>query len=149
PRGDHSHDADRLARDFDVEAGPHGRDLFAGETEAFAGKVQEYLRGADDFAHAFRNGLSLFLGQEASELVFARHDLVADALEDVVAGLRIGARPRRESRLGGGDGRIHLLAVAVHEPADNVLRIGGVDVLGDARALEPGAADEILFYCRR
>ena len=103
PRRDQADDADRLARDLDVDAGPHRGELLAGQAQALAGEEQEDLPGAHDLADALGQGLAFLARQQAAELVLAREDLVADALQDVVALLDRGARPGREGRLRGRD----------------------------------------------
>ena len=46
PRRDQADDADRLAGDLHIDAGPHGRHLLAGHAQALAGEEQEDLAGA-------------------------------------------------------------------------------------------------------
>ena len=53
-------DADRLARDFDVDARTDRRDLFTGESKHFAGEELEDVAGANRFADALRQRLALF-----------------------------------------------------------------------------------------
>src|SRR5438093_1124705 len=50
PRCDDRDHADRLARDLDVDAGPHRRDLFSGEAQRLAAEELEDLSCANDLA---------------------------------------------------------------------------------------------------
>src|SRR6185312_10624163 len=84
PRRDQTDDAERLARRLDVDARPHRRDLLAGDPQAFAGEEQEDLARSDRLANRLGERLALFAREQPPELVLARKDLVADALQDVV-----------------------------------------------------------------
>ena len=65
PRRDQADDAERLARDLDVDAGAHGGELLAGQPQRFAGEELEDLAGARDLADALRQRLA-FLARRAA-----------------------------------------------------------------------------------
>ncbi len=143
-------DAERLARDLDVDVRPHGCDLLAGKPHAFGREEQEDLAGANRFTHAFGDGLAFLAREQAAELVLAREDLVADALQDVVALLDRPARPRRKRLLRRGDRAFRRFRVGPSEETDHVAGVRRVDVLGGLRRFEPFARDVVArcFHCR-
>ena len=121
--------------------------LLAGQAQRLAGEEREDLAGARDFADAFRQGLAFLARQQAAELVLAREDFDAEILfEDVEALLRRRARPGREGGLGGGDRLLGLRLVGLGVFADDIVGVGGIDVPGDAGAVDPFAVDEVLEH---
>jgi len=84
PRRDQPNDADRLARDLDVDARAHRCDLLPCETHAFRGEEQEDLPGANGLADAFGERLAFLAREQAAKVVLASENLVADLLQDVV-----------------------------------------------------------------
>ncbi len=143
PRRDEADDADRLARHLDVDAGPHRRQLVAGEPQHFAGEELEDVPGARRFADAFGQRLAFLARQEAAELVLAREDLRADAVEHVRALLDRACRPRRERRFRRGDRRARLRRVGLRVLADHVADVRRIEVGRGGGAGDPFAGDEI------
>ena len=115
-------DAERLAGDLDFDARPRRVDLLAAEPHRFAGEELEDRAGAAGLADAVGERLALLAREQSSELLLAREDLGAGAIEDVEPFLRCRARPLRECRPRGGDGLIDFDAVAARELADDVAR---------------------------
>ena len=103
PRRDQADDAERFARDLDVEAGTNRGDLLARHAQRLAGEERKDLARARDFADAFRQGLAFLARKQTTELVLARQNFDRDLVEHVVPRLRRRARPGRKRRLGGGD----------------------------------------------
>ena len=136
PRRDDADDADRLARHGHFEARPHARHDLAGEPQRLAGEEIEDLPGAHRLADALGQRLALLAGEQAAELLAPLENLVAGRLEDVVALLDARARPRRERRLGGGDGALGVVGAAARVVADDLVGVGRVDV-GDGLARPP------------
>src|SRR6185312_1885810 len=94
--------------------------------------------------------LAFFAREEAPKLVLARENFVPDALQDVMPLLDSAARPRGERlpcRLDRVPGRLRIRA---GEEADDVGRVGRIDVLGRLRGSKPLARDEIArcLHCR-
>ena len=99
-------DADRLAGDLDLDAGPDRVELVAADAHRLAGEVLEDGAGAAGLADAVGQRLALLARQLPSQLLLARQDLGAGAVEDVEPLLRrstptIWRRPasRRRHRL--------------------------------------------------
>ncbi|MNY62036.1 hypothetical protein D3C86_1987920 [compost metagenome] len=67
------------------------------------------MRRARHFANAFGQRLALFAAQQLAQLLLARQDFLARLAENGMALQDAGARPGRESRLGGGDGLLGFL----------------------------------------
>ena len=85
PRRDQGDDADRLARDLDLDAGAHGGELLARHAQRFTREELEDVRRADGFADAFRERLAFLAREQPAELVLARQDVGSDLVEDVRA----------------------------------------------------------------
>ena len=148
PRRDHPDDAERFARDFHVHARTCRGDFLARQPHAFAGEELEDLPGADGFADAFDQRLAFLARQQFPELILARDDFVADALQDVMPLLDRGARPGRECRLGRGDRFLRISRAGARKVADHVLGVRRVQVLRVVLRFDPFAANEILCMNR-
>ena len=98
PRRDDADDADRLARDLDVDVRPDAGELLARNPQRFAGEEVEDLPGAGRLADRLGQRLALFAREQPAELLAAGEDFGRDAQQDVVALLRRRARPGRERR---------------------------------------------------
>ena len=120
------------------------RQLLAGQAQAFAGEELEDLAGARDLADALGQGLALLAGQQAAELVLAGDDLVADALEDVVALLDRRARPGREGVMRRRDRALGIGGRGAGELAHHVVGVRRIDVRRGLRRRDPFAGDEVL-----
>ena len=88
PGSDEADDADRLARDLDLDAGPHRVELVAADAHRLAGEVLEDRSGAAGLAHGIGQRLAHLARELLSELLLARQDLRAGAIEDVEPLLR-------------------------------------------------------------
>ena len=115
-----SDDADRLARDLDVDVRPHAGELLARNSQRFAGEEVEDLAGAGRLADAFGQRLALFAREQAPELVAPRQNLSRDAQEDVMALLRRRSRPGGKRRVRGVDRRACLRGVGLRVLANDV-----------------------------
>ncbi len=144
PGRDHADDADRLARELDVEAGADGGALLADQAQRLAGEERKDLAGARDLADALGQGLAFLAGQQAAELFLAGEDFERNLVQRIIALLRCRLRPGREGGLRGGDRLLGLRLVGLGVFADEIVGVGGVDVPGDAGAVDPFAADEVL-----
>jgi hypothetical protein len=113
PRRDEADHADRLARDFDADAGRTDGTRSPFRRSAFAGEELEDVAGAGHFADGFGQGLAFFAREQVAQFGLARQDLGAGGVEDVEALLR-----RRQAP---GDLRLHRGAMACaparHRPA--------------------------------
>jgi hypothetical protein len=85
PRRDEADNAERLARDLDIDPRPYRRHFFPGEAQRLAGKNLKMFPARACFADPFGQRLAFLAGEEPPELVLAREDLVAGAIEDVRA----------------------------------------------------------------
>ena len=90
--------------------------------------------------------LALFARQQPAELVLARHDLVGDLRQNVVALLDAGPRPCRERGTGRADGVLGLLPRSARIAADDVAGIGRIDIVGGLLAIDPASGDKILMH---
>ena len=123
PRRDRGHDADRLARHLDVQAGAHGGELLARDAQRLAGEELEDLPGAADLADRLGKRLALLAGEQVAQLRLAGEDFRADEVERVGARLRRGHRPLRERRARGGDGGARLGIPGAGVFVDHVRRV--------------------------
>ena len=124
----------------DLDAGPDARHDFAGQAQRFAGEEIEDLPCPHRLADAFGKRLALLARKQAAELLAPLQNLVAGRLEDVVALLDARARPRREGRLGGGNGALGVVGAAAGIVADDLVGVGRVDV-GNGLAVHPVPID--------
>ena len=93
------------------------------EAQRLAGEELEDGAGARRLADAVGERLALLARQQPAELVLAREDLGAGAVEDVESLLRRRARPLRERRARRRDRvRRASAVVAARELADDVAR---------------------------
>ena len=146
PRRDDADDANRLAGDFDADAGAHRRDDLARQAQHFTGKEIKNLCGAGHFANAFRQGLAFFAAQQLAQFGLARQDFLGSLAQDGMALKDARTRPGGESRLGGCDGLLGLFGRSLRVNAHHIIDVGGVDVLAPLRA-DPFASDEVLMQC--
>ncbi len=124
--------------------GTDGGALFAHQAQRLAGEERKDLAGTSDLADAFGQGLAFLAGEQAAQLFLAGEDFERDLVQRVKALLRRRARPGGEGGLGRGDRLLGLRLVGLGVFADHIVGIGGVDVLGDAGAIDPFAADEVF-----
>ena len=143
PRRDEADDADRLARHLDVDAGAHRRQLLAREAQRFAGEELEDVPGPRRLADAFGQRLAFLARQEPAELVLAREDFGADAIEEVRSLLDRARRPRRSGRFGGGDRRARLRGIGLRVFADHVADVRRIAIGRCRSAGDPFAGDEV------
>jgi hypothetical protein len=148
PRRDQAHHADRLARHFDTDAGPHRCDRLAADAQCLAGEELEDVARAHDLAGRLGQGLAFLARQQVAELALARQDLAAGRVEDVEALLRRRHAPAGKRRARRGDRRARLLGVGLRVLADHVARVRGIDVARDARTVDPLAVDQVLEHAR-
>ena len=144
PRGDHTDHAQRIAGDLDADTRTHARHGLAGQAQTFTGKKRKNLACTAGFADAFGQGLAFFACQQAAQLVLAGENFIGCLFQNLVAFLRSGARPGRECRLGGGNGFVGLCARCAGIMSDHIRGVGRVDVLVDAGAVDPLAADMVF-----
>ncbi|GLQ12061.1 hypothetical protein GCM10007913_39930 [Devosia yakushimensis] len=103
----------------------------------------ENLRGAGHFANAFRQRLALFAREQFTQLGLAGQDFLAGLGEDRMAFENARARPSRKRRLGSSDGLLCFFSCGAGIEADDLGRIGRVDILHPIRA-HPFPVDEVL-----
>jgi hypothetical protein len=146
PGRDQADHADRLARHFDADAGPHGGQHFAAGAQGLAGEELEDVAGTRDFADGLGQGLAFLARQQVTEFIAACQDLGTRGIEDVEALLRRGHAPGR-LRLGGrGDRLLGVLGIRLRVFADHVTCVGRIDVAAGAGAFDPLAADQVLEH---
>ena len=144
PGRDHADDAHRLTGELDVDAGTDGSALLADQAQRFAGEECKDLAGTGDLADALGERLAFLAGEQAAELFLAGEDFEGNLVQRVVAHLRRRLRPGGEGGLGCRNRLLGLRLVGLGVLADEIVGVGGVDVLGDAGAVDPFAADEVL-----
>ena len=71
PGRDQADDADRLARDLDIDIGPHRGELLASNAKRLPSKEGKDLSGAHDLADPLSQGLALLAGEQSAEFVLA------------------------------------------------------------------------------
>src|SRR5205085_8919525 len=92
PRGDRGDHTDGLTRDFHVDAGAHRVSLFAVHTNGFTGEKLEDVASARRLSDTVGQWFALLARQHPPQLVLARKNLGAGAIENVEAFLRRAAR---------------------------------------------------------
>ena len=128
PGGDESHDADRLACDFDLHARTNRGQFLPRQAKRFPGKKLEDVSGADGLTDTFRQGLPFLAREQPAQLVLAGKDVRASLVEDVGAILNRADRPRHCRALGRLHRRIRLFGVGLRVLADHVGEIRRVPV---------------------
>ena len=107
PRRDEPDDADRLAGDLDLDAGPHRGQLLAGEPQRLAGEELEDLPGARRLADAFGQGLALLARRAAARArPCGRGSRCRSGRARRSAPAGVAARPGREGRLAPRRSRV-------------------------------------------
>lgn len=116
------------------------------ESAAFAGHVEGAVDGFLYVAASFAEDLAHFAGHVASEFFFAAEEDFSGAVEDFGAFWRGCEAPCGVGNFGGADGGVDVFGVGEGEFADEVVMVGGIDVLkGFASAgRDPLAGDEVL-----
>ncbi len=118
--------------------------FLAGEAQRLAGEELEDVAGAHRLADAFGQRLAFLAREEPPELVLAREDLVAGAIEDVRALLDVAAAPRPGNAcFAAAIAVARLRGVGLRVFADHVGQIGRIPVERRGRAGDPLAGDEV------
>ena len=87
PRGDDADHANRLAGDFNADAGAYRRNDLAGQAQAFAGEELEDFAGAGGLADALGFRFAFFARQQRAEFLAPGQDFRADLVERIGPGL--------------------------------------------------------------
>ncbi len=136
-------DAHRLARHLDLNARANRVELVAADPHRLAGEILEDGSGPCGLAHRIGQGLPLLARQLAAELLLARQDLRARAIQDVESLLRVRHRPFGEGLPGGSHGVLDIRGCPAGELANDVLDVRGVDVWGAIGRLDGAAVNQI------
>ncbi|MNM93687.1 hypothetical protein D3C81_1060680 [compost metagenome] len=144
PRRDDADHADRFTLNFDLDAGAYRGGRLAHLTQHFGRVVVEELRGAIDLADALGQRLAFFPGEQFAEFFLARHQLVADGHQYLLALFQATGGPLRLGFAGGGDGTQCLFCAGLMVMANEVLNIRRAVVGDDALAFAPVAADVVF-----
>ncbi|MCY1427321.1 hypothetical protein D9M71_431620 [compost metagenome] len=144
PRRDDADHADRFTLNFDLDAGAYRGGRLAHLTQHFGRVVVEELRAAIDFAYALGQRFSFFPGEQFAEFFLARHQLVADGHQHLLALFQAAGGPLRLGVARGGDGIQRLFAAGLMVMANEVLYIRRAVVGDDALAFAPVTADVVF-----
>ena len=145
PRCNQTDHADGFARDFNADAGTHGRQGLTGQAQAFTRKELEDLPCAGHFTNTFSAGLAFLTRQQIAQLFFACQDFSANFVQCIGTCLNARCAPGREGRRGCSDGSFHVCSIALSILTDHVGQVAGIDVGSSGLACSPLAVDEVVM----
>ena len=151
PRRDRGHDADRVAAD---ERRVAGEVLVGGLALHDARRAREEAQVVDhrrDLVDGRADRLAAVAALEAAELVGARLDGIGELQEQEAAVLGRAVLPGLEGRRGAPSRAVDVLGRRRGHIGDRLRRSAGLTIVGGlaARAVDPGATDELLVAARR
>ncbi|MCY1172772.1 hypothetical protein D9M73_129160 [compost metagenome] len=144
PRRDDADHADRFTLNFDLDAGAYRGGRPAHLTQHFGRVVVEELRAAIDFAYALGQRFSFFPGEQFAEFFLARHQLVADGHQYLLALFQATGGPLRLGVTGSRDGVLGLFGACLVVMPDQVFDIRRAVVGDKALAFTPVAANVVF-----
>ena len=126
PGGDQADNPDRLSFHHHINAGANRGNRITKIAQSLASKEFENLSRSYGLTNRFRQGFAFFTGQQAAELILARHDQRTGFFQHIMPDLRAGVCPGGLSSFRSGNRLINTARIPSGKTADDIVSIGRV-----------------------